>query len=123
MAWSAHGPRRAAAQRASSAIAATASSGKRAEEGKEGEAQDGSVFAATADVALAAKLNAVFRVIWSGKWAVASPHAILGAVWQLLPQFRGYQQQDAHELLIGLEDQLAEELKDVRWWLAGWDSF
>lgn len=44
-------------------------------------------------------MHALMRVMWSGKWAVVTPHAILNAVWELTPCFRGYTQHDAQEFL------------------------
>ena len=48
---------------------------------------------------LSDELGALFRVMWSGKWAVVSPHRILSAVWISMPFFKGYTQQDAQEFL------------------------
>ena len=45
------------------------------------------------------ELHAVLRVMWSGKWARISPHAMLQAVWKVIPFFKGYTQQDAQEFL------------------------
>lgn len=39
------------------------------------------------------------RVMWSGKWAVVTPHTVLNSVWRLIPSFHGYTQQDAQEFL------------------------
>lgn len=44
-------------------------------------------------------MHALMRVMWSGKWAVVTPHAVLNAVWELTPCFRGYTQHDAQEFL------------------------
>lgn len=44
-------------------------------------------------------IHALMRVMWSGKWAVVTPHAVLNAIWQLIPSFSGYSQQDAQEFL------------------------
>ena len=48
---------------------------------------------------LCEELRALFQVLWSGKWAVVSPNALLQAVWSYIPAFRGYSQQDAQEFL------------------------
>ena len=48
---------------------------------------------------LSKEMHALMRVMWSGKWAVVTPHAVLNAVWELTPYFRGYTQHDAHEFL------------------------
>jgi ubiquitin carboxyl-terminal hydrolase 44/49 len=49
--------------------------------------------------------------MWSGKWAVVTPHAVLNAVWRLVPAFRGYSQQDAQEFLCEALEQLQSELR------------
>ena len=48
---------------------------------------------------LSQEVHSLMRVMWSGKWAVVTPHAVLNAVWRLVPAFRGYSQQDAQEFL------------------------
>ena len=48
---------------------------------------------------LSHELHALLRVMWSGKWALVSPHKMLNAVWQIIPFFKGYSQQDAQEFL------------------------
>ena len=48
---------------------------------------------------LSQEVHGLMRVMWSGKWAVVTPHAVLNAVWRLVPAFRGYSQQDAQEFL------------------------
>lgn len=48
---------------------------------------------------LSQAVHSLLRVMWSGKWAVVTPHAVLNAVWRLVPAFRGYSQQDAQEFL------------------------
>eukprot|EP00043_Microstomoeca_roanoka_P015355 m.153725 g.153725 ORF g.153725 m.153725 type:complete len:1082 (+) comp16241_c0_seq1:119-3364(+) len=58
-------------------------------------------------------LESLFRVLWSGKWAVLTPHAILGFVWRMAPAFRGYRQQDAQELLLLLEDAINSDLNEI----------
>ena len=50
----------------------------------------------------------------SGKWAVATPYALVFAVWRFLPQFRSYQQQDAQELLRFLLDGMHNELNRIK---------
>ena len=44
-------------------------------------------------------MHALMRVMWSGKWALVTPHAVLNAVWRLIPAFHGYTQHDAQEFL------------------------
>lgn len=48
---------------------------------------------------LSEELHALFRVLWSGRWAIVSPHKMLDAVWSIIPFFKGYTQQDAQEFL------------------------
>ena len=45
------------------------------------------------------ELNSLLRVMWSGKMSMVSPHKMLYAVWNSIPFFKGYSQQDAHEFL------------------------
>jgi len=51
------------------------------------------------DRSLSNELSALLRVMWSGKWAVVSPHQMLSAVWTKMPFFKGYTQHDAQEFL------------------------
>ena len=48
---------------------------------------------------LCEEIHGLLRVMWSGKWAVVTPHTVLTAVWSHVPAFRGYCQQDAQEFL------------------------
>ena len=50
------------------------------------------------------EMHRLMRVMWSGKWAVVTPHTVLNSVWRLIPTFHGYTQQDAQEFL---------------WWVGG----
>eukprot|EP00042_Codosiga_hollandica_P045654 m.467851 g.467851 ORF g.467851 m.467851 type:complete len:862 (+) comp57066_c0_seq2:226-2811(+) len=63
-----------------------------------------------AEVALCHDLESLFRVLWSGKWSVITPHAILQDIWKIIPSFRGYQQQDAEELMCELGERLQSEV-------------
>ncbi|XP_014104516.1 PREDICTED: ubiquitin carboxyl-terminal hydrolase 44 isoform X2 [Pseudopodoces humilis] len=56
-------------------------------------------------------MNSVLQVMWSGKWALVSPFAMLHSVWRLIPAFRGYAQQDAQEFLCELLDKVQQELE------------
>jgi ubiquitin carboxyl-terminal hydrolase 44/49 len=64
------------------------------------------------EASLCKSLHAIFRVMWSGKWAMVTPHAVLSAVWSKIPDFRGYSQQDAHEFLCELLSELQSELNE-----------
>ena len=48
---------------------------------------------------LCEEIHGLMRVMWSGKWAVVTPHTVLTAIWHHIPTFRGYCQQDAQEFL------------------------
>jgi ubiquitin carboxyl-terminal hydrolase 44/49 len=62
-------------------------------------------------MSLCHELHTLFQVMWSGKWALVSPFAMLHSVWQLIPAFRGYAQQDAQEFLCELLDKVQRELE------------
>ncbi|XP_049616333.1 ubiquitin carboxyl-terminal hydrolase 44 [Syngnathus scovelli] len=64
-------------------------------------------------ISLCHELHTLFQVMWSGKWALVSPFAMLHSVWQLIPAFRGYAQQDAQEFLCELLDKVQRELESV----------
>nr|XP_015207824.1 PREDICTED: ubiquitin carboxyl-terminal hydrolase 44 [Lepisosteus oculatus]XP_015207825.1 PREDICTED: ubiquitin carboxyl-terminal hydrolase 44 [Lepisosteus oculatus] len=62
-------------------------------------------------ISLCHELHTLFQVMWSGKWALVSPFAMLHSVWHLIPAFRGYAQQDAQEFLCELLDKVQQELE------------
>ncbi|XP_012406030.1 ubiquitin carboxyl-terminal hydrolase 44 [Sarcophilus harrisii] len=62
-------------------------------------------------ISLCHELHTLFQVMWSGKWALVSPFAMLHSVWRLIPAFRGYAQQDAQEFLCELLDKVQHELE------------
>nr|XP_020768473.1 ubiquitin carboxyl-terminal hydrolase 44 isoform X2 [Odocoileus virginianus texanus] len=62
-------------------------------------------------ISLCHELHTLFQVMWSGKWALVSPFAMLHSVWRLIPAFRGYGQQDAQEFLCELLDKIQHELE------------
>ncbi|XP_075411237.1 ubiquitin carboxyl-terminal hydrolase 49 isoform X1 [Tenrec ecaudatus] len=62
-------------------------------------------------MSLCRELHTLFRVMWSGKWALVSPFAMLHSVWSLIPAFRGYDQQDAQEFLCELLHKVQQELE------------
>lgn len=61
-------------------------------------------------MSLCHELHTLFRVMWSGRWSLVSPFAMLHSVWNLIPAFRGYDQQDAQEFLCELLDKVQQEL-------------
>ncbi|XP_021115493.1 ubiquitin carboxyl-terminal hydrolase 49 isoform X6 [Heterocephalus glaber] len=62
-------------------------------------------------ISLCHELHTLFRVMWSGRWALVSPFAMLHSVWSLIPAFRGYDQQDAQEFLCELLHKVQQELE------------
>jgi len=70
-------------------------------------------------ISLCHELHTLFQVMWSGKWALVSPFAMLHSVWQLIPAFRGYAQQDAQEFLCELLDKVQHELESTGTHTAG----
>ncbi|NWR73287.1 UBP44 hydrolase, partial [Centropus unirufus] len=62
-------------------------------------------------ISLCHELHTLFQVMWSGKWALVSPFAMLHSVWRLIPAFRGYAQHDAQEFLCELLDKVQQELE------------
>lgn len=56
------------------------------------------------------ELAAVFRVMMSGRYAVVTPQSLLGLVWTLNADMRGYKQQDAQELLYTLQQRWEDEV-------------
>ncbi|XP_030795410.1 ubiquitin carboxyl-terminal hydrolase 44 isoform X2 [Rhinopithecus roxellana] len=62
-------------------------------------------------LSLCHELHTLFQVMWSGKWALVSPFAMLHSVWRLIPAFRGYAQQDAQEFLCELLGKIQHELE------------
>ncbi|XP_046275302.1 ubiquitin carboxyl-terminal hydrolase 44 [Marmota monax] len=62
-------------------------------------------------ISLCHELHTLFQVMWSGKWALVSPFAMLHSVWRVIPAFRGYAQQDAQEFLCELLDKIQHELE------------
>lgn len=61
-------------------------------------------------VSICQNLHELLRVLWSGKWAVVSPFAMLESLWRIAPGFQGYQQQDAQEFLCALFERVQQEV-------------
>lgn len=61
-------------------------------------------------VSMCQNLHELLRVMWSGKWAVVSPFAMLESLWRISPGFQGYQQQDAQEFLFTLFGRIQQEV-------------
>lgn len=66
------------------------------------------------ELQLTEQLESWMRIAWKGKFAVMSPKLLLSTVWRLLPHFRGFKQQDAHEALVAIEDEWQNEMAAVR---------
>lgn len=56
------------------------------------------------------EIHRLLRVLWSGKWAIITPSALLDSLWKFVPQFRNYKQQDAQEFLYCILDRMNQEL-------------
>ena len=66
-----------------------------------------------APVSLSAECHNVLRVLWSGKWAVATPYSLVFSIWHFVPQFRSYLQQDAQEFYNYFIDAVHMELLQI----------
>lgn len=65
------------------------------------------------EISMVVELHYILRVIWSGKWVVVTPYALLDALWRFVPHFRGYVQQDAQEFFSYLLDRINTELTEA----------
>ncbi|XP_055011794.1 ubiquitin carboxyl-terminal hydrolase 3 isoform X2 [Boleophthalmus pectinirostris] len=65
-------------------------------------------------VSLVEEVRKTLCSLWQGNQSAYSPDSLFYTVWKLMPSFRGYQQQDAHEFMRYLLDHLHRELQDAQ---------
>ncbi|CAG0916647.1 unnamed protein product [Notodromas monacha] len=60
------------------------------------------------------ELRKILAALWEGNGKnPISPDSLCNVIWKLIPRFRGYQQQDAHEFLLCILDHLDWELRSL----------
>ncbi|XP_041652313.1 ubiquitin carboxyl-terminal hydrolase 3 isoform X1 [Cheilinus undulatus] len=65
-------------------------------------------------VSLVEEFRKTLCSLWQGSQTAFSPDSLFYAIWKIMPSFRGYQQQDAHEFMRYLLDHLHRELQQSR---------
>ncbi|XP_034032337.1 ubiquitin carboxyl-terminal hydrolase 3 [Thalassophryne amazonica] len=65
-------------------------------------------------VSLVEEFRKTLCSLWQGNQTAFSPDSLFYAIWKIMPSFRGYQQQDAHEFMRYLLDHLHRELQCSR---------